>query len=1002
MKTIVSLFLTFFILNVTFAQERPLKLIEKKKYDKANRLIKKKLKDEPDNVLLNFAFAKLFGQQEFRKNNFETAYYYINRTENLFSNLDDKSKKEIQDVVTYDIIRKSIYDICTNAFDEIRKINKTEIYNHYIAYYSKAGTLLKSAEYYRDRSAYNDAALINSIDAYQKYIDTYPNAEQNNLAVKSRDKIAYSIAFNKNTINSFDYFITTYPQAIQIPDAVFKRDSIVYINVLKINTVASFDDFISKYPNSSFKPEAVSLRDNIAFKMCESDNTSKSYLDFIKSYPNSDLYDKAKYRYQFLLVNEIDLHNDVEGYINLFERQKMVNLLSPMLEDSLIRISVNKQNIKGVEYYYNNCVNCVKNDSLNNILFDVYTNDGHISSVENFEDKYPELIRPELIIKSKAIAYEGNELLLDYYRAVSFNKPQEKILKQFDLFIRKSSPKQTAYNMILILLKPYIKSKNYSNALNVLNNYSKFYSSEDVRIKTLREALTAKLDPSIQVKSIGVNINSKGEEYCPIISGDNRTIYFCGRNRKDNIGGEDIFTCNLNDGSTPQILSDLCSAYSNDATESVSIDGTQMLLFKNANLYTSNKTIYGWSEAVSVDKVKTEDNSQTEDEVGDYISEDNGIINTENFEADAMISSDGKVLIFTSDRPGGIGLYHKKDRFYSGTFGNIDIYVSMKNEKGSWSQPINIGSTINTPFIDRSPFLHPDMKTLYFSSDGHGTLGGLDVYKSTRLYDTSWLYWSEPQNMGKDINTEQDDWGYRISTDGEKAYFSKRVPVTDQDIFYLNLPPRLRPNYVATISGRLVDRNKKPVTAKIKWEDLETGKNVGESKSDPSTGDFFIVLPLGRIYGYYIDKQEYFPVSNNLDLRRQKQAIEVEKTIDLISFKEMVDEGIAVPVNNLFFYINDKGLLPPSLPELKRVAQIIKSRNLKVEISGHTDSTGTVELNQKLSEQRAIAVKDFLVKEGCSQDLFTTIGYGDKRPLSDNITDEGRARNRRVELRFTK
>jgi hypothetical protein len=294
------------------------------------------------------------------------------------------------------------------------------------------------------------------------------------------------------------------------------------------------------------------------------------------------------------------------------------------------------------------------------------------------------------------------------------------------------------------------------------------------------------------------------------------------------------------------------------------------------------------------------------------------------------------------------------------------------------------------------------MKTLYFSSNGHGGLGGFDVYKTTRIYDTSWIYWSEPINMGKDINTADDDWGYRISTDGEKAFFAKKNINGDEDLFYIKIPPHLRPNYVATISGKLLDKNKNPISAKIMWEDLETGKNIGESKSDPTNGDFFIVLPLGKIYGYYIDKEDFFPISNNIDLRNINKKIEIEKNIDLVSFKEMIDEGIAVPICNLFFNINEYELLPSSLPELKRISKIIKSKNLKVEISGHTDNTGQSEYNQKLSEYRANAVKEFLIKEGCNANMLISIGYGDTKPIYSNQTETERARNRRVEIRFIK
>ena len=224
---------------------------------------------------------------------------------------------------------------------------------------------------------------------------------------------------------------------------------------------------------------------------------------------------------------------------------------------------------------------------------------------------------------------------------------------------------------------------------------------------------------------------------------------------------------------------------------------------------------------------------------------------------------------------------------------------------------------------------------------------------------------------------------------------------TGRDIYSFKIPDNLRPDYVATISGKLLDKENKPISAMISWEDLESNKIIGESNSNPVDGSFYIILPLGKLYGYYIDNNELFPISNNIDLRNNIKPISVEQNIDVITFNEMIEQGIAVPINNLFFNFGTAGLLPESLPELKRVASIIIKNGLKVEISGHTDNIGTEKQNQILSESRANTVKEFLIKQGCDPAIFTIIGYGATRNIGDNTLDEGRMKNRRVELRFT-
>jgi outer membrane protein OmpA-like peptidoglycan-associated protein len=205
---------------------------------------------------------------------------------------------------------------------------------------------------------------------------------------------------------------------------------------------------------------------------------------------------------------------------------------------------------------------------------------------------------------------------------------------------------------------------------------------------------------------------------------------------------------------------------------------------------------------------------------------------------------------------------------------------------------------------------------------------------------------------------------------------------------------------VVTISGTITDTEKRPVATEIRWEDLETGENVGQSKSNPADGTYFIVLPMGKMYGYYVNKPEYYPVANNIDLRKMTEVREIVEDITLVSIKQMVEEGVSVTMNNIFFDFDKSDILPYSIPELKRVAKIITAAGQKVEIAGHTDSVGDDQYNQVLSEKRAAAVKAFLVGEGCDADRLITVGYGRSKPVESNESDEGRAKNRRVEMRF--
>jgi outer membrane protein OmpA-like peptidoglycan-associated protein len=285
---------------------------------------------------------------------------------------------------------------------------------------------------------------------------------------------------------------------------------------------------------------------------------------------------------------------------------------------------------------------------------------------------------------------------------------------------------------------------------------------------------------------------------------------------------------------------------------------------------------------------------------------------------------------------------------------------------------------------------------------GHGGLGGLDVFKTTRL-DDSWTNWSEPEHLGKIINTATDDWGYKISTDGSTAYFSVAPRTTgNSDIFQVLLPEALRPELVSTITLTVKDKDGNPVEADVLLEDLTTGEIIGQLRTDPLTGRFFTVLPHEGRYSYVITKEGYFPRSNHIDLLEEGAKLEVDEIIELQKIDEMIGEENTIRLNNLFFDLDKFVIRTESYPELKRMANIITDNNLRIEILGHTDNTGSPAYNKTLSEQRANAVQEYLIGQGIDASKITIQGFGETKPLASNDTEKGRAQNRRVEIKFVK
>ena len=454
-------------------------------------------------------------------------------------------------------------------------------------------------------------------------------------------------------------------------------------------------------------------------------------------------------------------------------------------------------------------------------------------------------------------------------------------------------------------------------------------------------------------------VNTAGDDYAPILSADGQMLFLC----RNTPGREDIFFSELDSSgewTSPLPVDEWNTPYSSEAPESISADGNQFFLFRSGKFFQSRRTAEGWTAPEELPAP----------------------FNRFSWQADLSIAADGKAMLFAA-----------KD-----FQGDINIYVSLLQSNNIWSTPFPLGPDINTTKADRSPFLHPDGVTLYFSSYGRGGEGGADVFMAKRL-DETWTRWSEPENLGRPINTPGTDWGFRVSTDGQFAYYTATID-GQQDIMRYRLPEAFKPEQVGTISGTMTDASGNPLDVEIVWEDLQTGEAVQVTRTDPVTGAFFAVLPQRTQYGYSIRKPGYFPLSGNVDLSTELGAIQLEKPIELITVEEMRTSKVAIPLNNLFFETASFSIKPESLPELDRLADFIKNENLRIQIMGHTDNVGAVEANLLLSENRALAVREYLIQKGCSSTSINARGFGESQPRSSNETPEGRADNRRVEFRI--
>lgn len=356
-------------------------------------------------------------------------------------------------------------------------------------------------------------------------------------------------------------------------------------------------------------------------------------------------------------------------------------------------------------------------------------------------------------------------------------------------------------------------------------------------------------------------------------------------------------------------------------------------------------------------------------------------INTPGWEGAPSLSADGKTLFFASTRPGG--------------YGQRDIWMSTLNSDGTWGTPVNLGDSINTPFNDESPFIHPDGQTLYFSSEGWPGMGFYDLYMSKKLPDGKW---SKAVNLGCPLNTSGYEVSIFVSTDGYTGYYSteRKDGYGQMDIYQFGMPDEDRPQFTSYIHGNVYDHDTRdPLGANVQIYDLESNKIYASVSSDKINGGFLCTLPSGRSYAVDVSKDGYLFFSKNITVGNTREAPPFEVDIPLRKIKV----GETIVLNNIFFATDKYDLEPASESELEVLVKLLtKNPTLQVEIGGHTDNTGSEEKNMKLSENRAKSVRDYLVQKGISEARITYKGFGSTKPVATNSTPEGKAQNRRTEM----
>ena len=482
--------------------------------------------------------------------------------------------------------------------------------------------------------------------------------------------------------------------------------------------------------------------------------------------------------------------------------------------------------------------------------------------------------------------------------------------------------------------------------------------------------------------NMGDAINSPMSEYYPAVTVDGEVFLYTRRlNSKMTYSGfnEDFFVSYFDGHNWKKSVNvKAVNSLTNEGAPTLSANG-KFLIFTSCDNpvegYGQNRKGYG-----SCDLFYTY-------AVGDNWSMPRNLgqpINSRNWETQPSFSADGKTLYFIR----GYGRGQNKQQ---------DIWTCELTDEGTWTEPVRLSKTINTTGVEESVFIHPDGKTLYFSSNGHPGMGGLDIFMSKKDEKGEW---TTPVNLGYPINTFSDENSLTVGANGDIAYFAsdREGGFGGLDLYQFELPENLKPDPVNYFKGKVYDAiTKKPLEARFELIDLETGKRVVVSHSDGSNGEFLVSLPINKEYALNATSEGYLFYSENFELKGGSIKEPYRKDAPM----NKIEVGKTVVLKNVFFDTDKFDLKHKSKIELNKLVQFLeKNPTIKIELGGHTDNVGNVKANQILSNNRAKAVYDYLIEKEIAKERLTTKGYGDTKPIADNNTDEGKAINRRTEFKI--
>ena len=494
-----------------------------------------------------------------------------------------------------------------------------------------------------------------------------------------------------------------------------------------------------------------------------------------------------------------------------------------------------------------------------------------------------------------------------------------------------------------------------------------------VQMKEKIEFLSTQLDKvqTIQKEVLLSPLNEFQLQYFPVLTADGEQILFTKRDGTGNFDKEDIYTAFLTNAggwTKPQSIAQTINSPYNEGTCSITADGNILIYTScdapdsqgSCDLYVAYRINGAWQRPTNMGTK----------------------VNSRSWESQPSLSADGRVLFFSSNRKGG--------------FGGNDIWYTVRQSDGNWSEAKNLGAIVNTAKDEISPFMFFNNEILFFASDGHQGFGGMDIFLSRVKNGV----FHQPENLGLPINDHLDQVALFITAKKDYAYYTE-LNTSDGDkdrslIYRFKFPEEIYIGENLTVTEGKVFNAKtgQPISATLSLVSLTNDSTLYEFQSDGKTGDFMMLYPDKAISGLYVEKQGYLPKIYNVERDKIKNVKDLK--VELVP----VSAGEEFVFENVFFDFDKYDLKPESLSSLKRLQKFLSENpNVNILISGHTDNVGSAAYNQTLSLQRAKSVQQFLVNAGLHPGRVLVEGKGDKEPMVPNTSAENQALNRRITIK---